>query len=90
MSDEIEKIAGQDEACQRLLAVPGVGSLVATALVASVRIVSDFYWEKLQSNAPAKLEIFSLVHHTHTTTTQLAQNAVLGNCLAKRLRWRSH
>jgi len=36
LSDEIEKIAGQDEACQRLLAVPGVGSLVATALVASV------------------------------------------------------
>ena len=36
LSDEIETIAGQDEACQRLLSVPGVGSLVATALVASV------------------------------------------------------
>jgi transposase len=36
LSDEIESIAGQDEACQRLLAVPGVGPLVATALVASI------------------------------------------------------
>jgi transposase len=36
LSDEIESIAQQDAACQRLLAVPGVGSLVATALVASV------------------------------------------------------
>jgi len=36
VSNEIESIACQDEACQRLLDVPGVGSLVATALVASV------------------------------------------------------
>jgi transposase len=36
LSDEMESIARQDEACQRLLAVPGVGSLVATALVASI------------------------------------------------------
>jgi transposase len=34
--DEIEAIARQDPACQRLLEVPGVGPLVATALVASV------------------------------------------------------
>jgi hypothetical protein len=55
-----------------------------------LRIVGDFCWEKLQSNAPAKLEIFSLVHDTHTTTTQLAQNAVVGNRLPERLRWRCH
>jgi transposase len=36
LSDEIESIARQDDACQRLLVVPGVGPLVATALVASV------------------------------------------------------
>lgn len=35
-SDEIESIARKDDACQRLLVVPGVGPLVATALVASV------------------------------------------------------
>jgi len=36
LSDEIESIARQDDACQRLLAVPGVGPLVATALLASI------------------------------------------------------
>jgi transposase len=36
LSDEIKSIACQDEACQGLLDVPGVGSLVATAGVASV------------------------------------------------------
>ena len=33
---EIEAIAAADPACRRLLAIPGVGSLVATALVAAV------------------------------------------------------
>ena len=36
LSGEIDGIASQDAACQRLLDVPGVGPLVATALVASV------------------------------------------------------
>jgi hypothetical protein len=35
-SNEIENIAKQDPACRRLLEVPGVGSLVATAMVAAV------------------------------------------------------
>lgn len=35
-NDEIESIARQDDACQRLLAVPGIGPLVATALIAAV------------------------------------------------------
>ena len=36
LSREIENIAGQDAACQRLLDIPGVVPLVATALVAAI------------------------------------------------------
>jgi transposase len=36
LSREIDSIASQDAACQRLLGVPGVGPLVATALVAAI------------------------------------------------------
>ena len=36
VSDEIETIASQDAACQRLRGIPGVGPLVATATVAAI------------------------------------------------------
>jgi transposase len=36
LTEEIEQIANQDEACRRLSRIPGVGSLVATAVVASI------------------------------------------------------
>jgi transposase len=36
LTEEIEQIASQDEACRRLCDIPGVGSLVATAVVASI------------------------------------------------------
>jgi len=36
VSDEIDAIAGQDAACQRLRQIPGVGPLVATATVAAI------------------------------------------------------
>jgi len=35
-SDDIERIAGEDEACRRLRQIPGVGPLVATATVAAI------------------------------------------------------
>ncbi len=35
-SDEIEKIASEDEACQRLRQIPGVGPLVSPATVAAI------------------------------------------------------
>ncbi len=35
-SQEIERIAGEDAACQRLRQIPGVGPLVSTAMVAAV------------------------------------------------------
>jgi transposase len=36
LSGEIDSIASQDEACQRLRDIPGVGPLVSTALVAAI------------------------------------------------------
>lgn len=42
LSGEIDNIASQDVACQRLLDVPGVGPLIATALVAAVGNGSAF------------------------------------------------
>ena len=36
VSDEIDAIASQDAACQRLRQIPGVGPLVATATVAAI------------------------------------------------------
>ncbi len=36
MNDEIERIASSDAACRRLRQIPGIGPLVATAIVASI------------------------------------------------------
>lgn len=39
---EIEAIASSDSACQRLLTVPGIGPLIATAMVAAIGNGSEF------------------------------------------------
>ena len=39
---QIERLAADDDACQRLIEIPGVGPLVATALVAAVGNASSF------------------------------------------------
>ena len=36
MNDEVEKIASSDAACKRLRQIPGIGPLVATAIVAAI------------------------------------------------------
>ena len=36
MNDEVERIAASDDACRRLRQIPGIGPLVATAIVASI------------------------------------------------------
>jgi transposase len=36
MNAEVERIASSDAACQRLRQIPGIGPLVATAIVASI------------------------------------------------------
>jgi transposase len=42
LRDEIDQLAKQEEPCRRLLSVPGVGTLVATAMVATVGNGSTF------------------------------------------------
>jgi len=42
LSGQIEAIAQEDAACQRLLTIPGVGSLVSTAMIAAVGNGSAF------------------------------------------------
>ena len=42
LTKEIEAIAARDETCRRLLSVPGVGPLVATAVVAAIADGSAF------------------------------------------------
>jgi transposase len=36
MNDEVEQIASSDPACQWLTQIPGIGPLVATAIVAAI------------------------------------------------------
>jgi transposase len=36
MNDEVERVASSDDACRRLRQIPGIGPLVATAIVASI------------------------------------------------------
>jgi transposase len=40
--EDIERIAGEDEACKRLRQIPGVGPLVSTAMVAAIGNGSSF------------------------------------------------
>jgi hypothetical protein len=43
MNDEVERIASSDAACMRLRQIPGIGPLVATAIVAAIgNIDADF------------------------------------------------
>ena len=36
MSSEIEALAKQDASCQRLVSVPGIGSIISSAVVAAI------------------------------------------------------
>src|SRR5258708_14335973 len=42
MNAEVEQIASSDPACQRLRQIPGIGPLVATAIVAAIGIGAAF------------------------------------------------
>lgn len=42
LSRQLEQLARKDEACRRLMTVPGVGALVATAMIAAVADGSAF------------------------------------------------
>ena len=36
ISDEIEALARQDQACERLMTVPGIGPIISSAMVAAI------------------------------------------------------
>jgi transposase len=42
VSAEIEALAAQDEHCQRLMSVPGVGSIISSAVVAAIGTGAGF------------------------------------------------
>lgn len=37
MTDEIQTLSRQDESCQRLMSVPGIGPMTASTTVATIR-----------------------------------------------------
>src|ERR1700736_555282 len=46
-----------------------------------LRIVREFVGKELQSDVATELEVFRLIHHTHATAADSAENAVMGNRL---------
>jgi hypothetical protein len=55
LSSEIEALARQDPACQRLMTVPGIGPIVASAMVAAIGVLTggtaNLKWEIDQAAA---------------------------------------
>jgi hypothetical protein len=47
-----------------------------------LRIAGNILWHELESNEAVQADILSLVHHAHPTTTQLLDDAVMGDDLA--------
>jgi hypothetical protein len=56
----------------------------------SLRVVGEFVGKKLQSDVATQLQVFAFADHTHATTADLAEDAVMGNRLPHRLGGRSH
>ena len=55
----------------------------ALKALASLRILGQIFWQELEGHTSAQAEVFSLVHDSHATAAQLAQNAVMGDGLAQ-------
>src|SRR5208337_3397478 len=47
-----------------------------------LRVVSDFVRQKLQGHEPVQSDVLGLVNHAHSATTQLLDDAVMGDGLA--------
>src|ERR1700736_4767960 len=47
-----------------------------------LRIVCQFFREKLQCDVAAELQVFRLIHHTHTATAEFLEDAVMRDGLA--------
>ncbi|MEH3036059.1 MAG: IS110 family transposase [Sphingomonas adhaesiva] len=81
VTKEIEAIAAADEGCRRLLAIPGVGPLVATALVAAVADGTGF---KRGRDLAAWLGLVPRQHSTGGKSTLLGMSK-RGNSHLRRL-----
>ena len=63
--------------------VQGGSSLRLTVETAeSLGVWREPVWKELQGNEAVQLGVLGLVHHTHTATTQLFEDAVMGEGLS--------
>ena len=46
-----------------------------------LRIVGELFRKELQGDVATELEVFGLIHNAHATAADLAEYAVMGNCL---------
>ena len=56
----------------------------------SLCVVGKFIGKELQSYVATQLEVFGFVHDTHAPTADLAEDAVMGDCLPHGLGGSSH
>src|ERR1022692_3026063 len=45
-------------------------------------VTCKIFWNELQGDMPAQLQVFGLVHNTHATTAELPEDAIVGDGLA--------
>ena len=45
-------------------------------------VARKIFGDELQGDMPPQLQVLGLIHHTHATTPELAQDAIVGYCLA--------
>jgi hypothetical protein len=53
-------------------------------------VVGEFVGKELQGDVATEFEIFRLIHHTHAAAANSAEDAVMGNRLARGLVGRGH
>ena len=55
-----------------------------------LRVVGEFVGKELQGDVATELQVFRLIHHTHSAAADLAEDAVVGNRLPHGLGRRGH
>jgi hypothetical protein len=60
----------------------GCGLPLALEASQSVRVARDIVGQELQGNMPVQPDVFSLIHHSHASTTELGDDAVVRDGLA--------
>ena len=52
LSEEIEALATEDEACKRLMTVPGIGIIISSAVVSAIGTGGSELWATISSTHP--------------------------------------